>query len=483
MLGRKRAAALGPTGSKHWAVSAGAAFVLATSVSNCSFPEYDFDPSAGGTSGAGGLGLAGANGGSSSGDGGEPDTSGGGGTSPQAGAGAGGGVAGGEAAGAAGAAGADCAYPTPLDYPAHCFDHALADGETGVDCGGGQCSPCAGTEACVGNADCLSSTCTTGACVPVLGLQYTSIVGDAFVRSPKFVLTISYSDPSPTTLEELTIRYYFNHNGVTEPLIGLDSQATIDPGGMQMDVSAKVQSLVRRYPLGPASNANGRKTDSYLEIGFTSPASVTNGTKLVITQDIVASSTDELFDQASHYSFINGSAANAAITVYRDGKRVWGVEPPMVAFPECAFAGGVNLNGETVQVDGESITAEAEQQLTFAGGSAYANSAAKALPAADAPTTTLLTTARTLSSSGSATWAVPNGKYWAYAWLTSAASADSGTLSIQDNLTDKFYGLQKSSGAGWGLVGPYLIDVSREQVALTATGIVHVAGLKLYRTE
>ncbi len=465
-------------------MSAGAAFVLVASASNCSFPDYDFHLADGaGTSGVAGGSPGGTHSGGSSGDAGAPDPGGGGGMAPQVGGGSGAGNASGGDAGASGSAGAGCVYPTPLNYPPHCFDHSLADGETGVDCGGDQCSACAGTQTCAGNDDCLSGKCTAGACVPVLSLDYSVIVGDAFVRSPKFVLTITYADLLSTTLQDLTIRYYFNHNGVTEPVIGLDSQATIDPGGAQMDVSGKVQTLVRRFPMGPASNANGRKTDSYLEIGFTSPASVSNGTKVVITQDLVASSTDELFDQASHYSFVNGAAANEAITVYREGKRVWGVEPPMVSFPDCAFAEGVHLNGATIDVENETIIAEGEQQLTFDGGSSYSNSAAKALPATDAATTTLLTTARTLSSSGSATWTVPNGKYWAYAWLTSAASADSGTLSIQDNPADKFYGLQKSSGAAWGLLGPYLIDVSKEEVALTATGIVHVAGLKLYRLD
>jgi hypothetical protein len=410
MSGRKRVARLGPPRPKSWAVSAVAAFVLAASVNNCSFPEYDFQPTAAGAAGASGSTLGGANSGGSSGDAGALDAGRAGGTSPQGGGGSGNGSAGGGDAGAAGAAGADCVYPKPLNYLAHCFDRSLADGETGIDCGGTDCSPCAGTQACAGNGDCLSGKCTGGACVPVLSLEYSVIVADAFVRSPKFVLNITYLDPmQSTTLHDLSIRYYFNHQAVTEPVIGLDSQATIDPGNAQMDVSAKVQALVRRFPMGIASNANGTKTDSYLEIDFTSTATVANGTKLVITQDLVASSSDELFDQPSNYSFLNGSGANEAITVYREGKRVWGVEPPMVTFPDCAFAGGVNLNGEALTVDSEPISAEAEQQVTFDGGSAYANSAAKALPATDASTTTLLSTARTLSSSGSAAWAVPNG--------------------------------------------------------------------------
>ncbi len=121
---------------------------------------------------------------------------------------------------------------------------------------------------------------------------------------------------------------------------------------MQMDISDKVRTSVHRFPIGP-QDQNGRSTDSYLEISFDYSATVTNKTKFEITQDLVAGSPDEPFDQNSHYSFVNAATANEAITVYRAGKRVWGVEPPMALFPECAFAFGVNLNGPALAADGD----------------------------------------------------------------------------------------------------------------------------------
>jgi hypothetical protein len=447
--------------------------LLSAILNNCGFPEYDFhSDGTAGNAAVGGNGPGGGVNGGSSGDAGSAE--------PAAGAPVGGG-----SAGEAGAAGAGCVYREPLIYPAHCFDHTLGDGETGVDCGGGQCSACASAESCGSDADCLSGKCTAeSTCVQVFGVQYASIVGDALVRAPKFKLTLDYLDPVSTTLDQLRIRYYFNHNGVTEPVLGLDSQATIDPGGSQLDISAKVQAQVFRTLLGPAAPNNGRKTDSFLEIGFNSFATISSGTRLEITQDIVASSTDALFEQPSHYSFLNGAAANETITIYREGTRIWGIEPPLSELPACAYVAAVNLNGGALELPNDSVAAESEQPITFDGGSVYANAAAKVLPATDPATTMLLSSARTFSGSASATWAVPNGKYWAFAWLTSAASSDSGILSIQDNPTDKFYGLQKDSAAAWALLGPYLVSVRDEKLTLSAaSGIVHVAGLKLYLAQ
>jgi hypothetical protein len=111
------------------------------------------------------------------------------------------------------------------------------------------------------------------------------------------------------------------------------------------------------------------------------------------------------------------------------------------------------------------------------------SSSPKPFPATDADTTTLLASAFILTGSDSATWSVPKGRYWAYAWLTSAAGTDVGTLAIQDNPADKFIGFQPASGAGWAQLGPYAIEVSDGSLGLSATGKVNVAGLALYRAQ
>jgi hypothetical protein len=313
--------------------------------------------------------------------------------------------------------------------------------------------------------------------VPFIGLTYTPIDTNALTRTPKFRLNITYLDSTVMSLRQLTIRYYYNHNDVTEPIIGLDSQATIDPGNMQVDISTKVLTSVHRFPPGPAAG-NGSITDSYLEIAFNDSTTVTTGTKFVINQDFVGGSSDPLFDQNSHYSFTSVTGANPGIGVYRAGQRLWGVEPPMARFPECAFSSGLNIDGPALTVSGESLQAESEAELTFNGAAPYA-STLKVLPATDATTSSLLATGRTLNTGESVAWSVPNGKYWAYAWLTSTVASDSGTLSFGTSVADRFFG-SVSGGARWGLLGPYSVTVTGHSLQFTVDGSVHLAGVKLY---
>jgi hypothetical protein len=43
--------------------------------------------------------------------------------------------------------------------PVHCTDLVMDDGETGVDCGGGECAPCPGGSGCLHSSDCQSNNC------------------------------------------------------------------------------------------------------------------------------------------------------------------------------------------------------------------------------------------------------------------------------------------------------------------------------------
>lgn len=487
MLRRNRARRLKATAGSskgspgRWAVLGGVALTLLASLNNCGFPHYEFNTqgSAGRTDGGGGA-TSGA-----SGVAGAPDMQGGAGTPANAGrdAGAGGGGDGG--GGAGGEAGvAPCVYPEPVIYPAHCFDGTRGDGETGTDCGGGQCTACAGTQTCAVDDDCLSGKCNADkTCLQVLSAEYSNMVTEPFVQGGKFHLTLTYRDSHSTTLDQIRIRYYFNHNGVTEPVLGLNSQVTLYSTNGPMNVpSEKIHTQVYRTALGPEAPNNGRRTDSYIEISFSAATTLLSGYKLDIIQDFSASSSDVLFDQNSHYSFSSGPNSNDTVTVYREGKRLWGIEPPWVEFPECAYAGGVSLNGRGLTVGGDELTAATEAALTFEGGGAYANSAAKAVPATDSGTTELLTTSRTLTGSATATWMVPDGEYYACAWLTAAASSEAGVMTIQGDPVDKFIGWQSGQAAVWSLLGPYEVTVSHGALSLgVASGVVHVSGVKLYR--
>jgi hypothetical protein len=50
--------------------------------------------------------------------------------------------------------------------PAHCDDGTRDDGETGMDCGGGECPACGVGDGCDVGADCESKSCPAHTCVP-----------------------------------------------------------------------------------------------------------------------------------------------------------------------------------------------------------------------------------------------------------------------------------------------------------------------------
>lgn len=472
----------------RWALGAGLALMLGSAQNNCGFPTYTFPLGASGGGGSPGA-MGGTAGGAPTGGGQNGGAAGSAGVDPGAGGmGADAGAAG--AAGAAGSGGEVCVYPEPVQYPPHCFDKLLGDGETGIDCGGGACLPCDGDQACVHDSDCTSGACTTAnTCSPLLRLQYESIVTGALTPTPKFHLIITYLDSKQTALANLTIRYYFNHNGVVEPVIPLDTQATVQVGNSPSNppMSWKIHRLPPGLP-----DASNRTTDSYLEITSTSQLTLTAGATLDLTQDIVAGNLSSQFDQNSHYSFlsVNTLTVNEAITVYRKDAstgvpiRIWGVDPPLTVLPDCAYAYGVNLGGNAIAVGGRQLAASAGQtQFT---GTPYASTAHVPLPATDAATTTMLSTAFPLSSTVGATWtAVQSGQYWAYAWLTSAASADTGTLSLQGNAADQFSGTQAQNSSYWALIGPYLVTIAAADggLQLTSSGNTNVSGLMLYRAK
>jgi hypothetical protein len=317
-------------------------------------------------------------------------------------------------------------------------------------------------------------------------MSYTSIVSDAFTRTPKFSLAITYLDSAQALLQTLRIRYYFSHNGVPEPVLALHTQATFDPDNQsQRDISADMVARVYRLPPGPL-DGRGFISDSYLELTFpTNQSSLVRGAKLNITTDIVAGGADPdpAFQQATHYSFIRGGPLeNDLIAVYRGEQLIWGAPPPLTLLPDCAYAAGVNVNGPALTIGAQSLEAGSEAHFQYSGVT-YQNSFA-VLPTADPNTTAMLRTGYALGAD-TATLPIAAGKYWAYAWLTSGASTNAGQLVIQGAPKDKFWMQQvlQPGAAVWARVGPYPIDVASGSVALSGTGSVNLAGLELYRTQ
>jgi len=446
--------------------------VLALSASDCGFPDYGF----GATSGA--AGSFGAVGGAGTGGGGGTVT---GGTSGSGGGGHPIGGEGGASAGAGGEAGAACVYTVSPGYAPHCFNKIKdPESETDVDCGG-QCGPCAGAQTCSANADCSSQSCSANKCAPYLSMTYMSIVADAFAHTLKFNLELDYLQQNKfLRFQDLRIRYFFDHNGVNEPVIAPDTQGTYKSGTQQVELTSR-HYRVYRTPRGPADE-RGIVTDSYLEITFDNAAQMTAGDSINLTQDIVAGADPtSTFQEATHYSFLQtgSSIPNPRIAIYEKDRLVWGMPPALAEIPDGAFAAGVSLNGPAVTVDGHELAAGSSANLTYSG-QRFQNTASL-VPVADAGTTTLLHTGLDLQSDVAA-WTVPNGSYWAYAWLTSNVNAMSGVLMIQDNPSDRFDLQQLGSGNAWQKIGPYAVTVTDGRVKLNASGVVNIAGVELFRT-
>ena len=68
------------------------------------------------------------------------------------------------ACGGGGGGGGSGTSTTPPPPAATCSDGVKNGAETGVDCGGGTCPPCAATKGCLVATDCQSAVCTAGVC-------------------------------------------------------------------------------------------------------------------------------------------------------------------------------------------------------------------------------------------------------------------------------------------------------------------------------
>jgi len=455
----------------------GASLVCAWSVSNCGFPDYAFNETTGGGSNAGGgvggdAGTAGTagNGGALGGSSGSSGSAGSSGSLGEAGM-----------AGEAGGGGTPCTYPTPVTYPQSCFDNANSPGETGTDCGGSVCPACfTANQGCLVASDCANGECSAGFCTQTLRVSYMSLDANASTPFPKFRLVVEYLSQQSLPLKTIRLRYFFNHDGVSEPVLAQgDAQALLN----SQDITSHVRWTAYRLPLGPADN-RGRQTDSYLEITFSSAASLQSGSMLELVQSIAAGSANPPFQQAAHYSFeeVGTLTENRFVTLDSGTKRLWGVEPPLAVIPDCAFQAAVNFGGPAVTVGGYAYAASTDAAVDFAGAIFDGTGQPSPLPDTDNATTQLLSTSFVMVSN-QATWPVANGSYWAYTWLTSALSTDAGQLTIQDNPADPFQGVQRASGAAWARMGPYPIDVLDGNVkfGMIGSGRVSLAGAALFK--
>jgi hypothetical protein len=166
-------------------------------------------------------------------------------------------------------------------------------------------------------------------------------------------------------LSDLTVRYYFTIDG--EKPLTIDFWTTT--------VKSYVNLRVVKMPV-PSLRA-----DTYLEISFAPEAgNLASGSKIDVYPWFYKSDWSS-FDQSNDYSYTNSSdfTISDKVTVYKAGKRVWGVEPElfdMPPFPTPIHAvsadTSVSLSWEAVEgatgydvdIDGEIVTNIAEPAYT-----------------------------------------------------------------------------------------------------------------------
>ncbi len=370
--------------------------------------------------------------------------------------------------------GGDGTPPAPVDigpcgqrqHAKHCWNRELDPDETDVDCGGARCAPCAADQLCTTPTDCGSGACTNGKCQRLFTIQYLQEMPDEETASFRFKARLADLGKAPVLLNDITIRYYFSRNSVTEPILPSGSVIQFPEKG---DISGSAL-----WSIGRQLRGNGITSDAYLELGFVKGKLVTEGESLELDASAITGDGKSLFNQKTHYSFDSGTVLHESpnLTVYVKGARVWGREPPIDDPPSC-FRLGVNLDGPA-----ETVGADAWLTSPAAVVARYINPLVALRPATDAGREDMLR-AGFFFHNDSFSYPVENGSYALLAYAWSADGAETGTLKVQDTDRDTFHARSFAGGGPWVALGPYRVAVANRELKLAARGDLRIGGIEL----
>ena len=453
----------------------------------CTFPDFvvplagsgspGVEPSAGaGATGA--MATAGAQG--QVGGGGSADQVGGG-----SGSGGGGGSSSGDMAGSsgsgnggsggsAGAGGSGGGGPELVEvgpcgerpHPLHCNNHKLDVGESDVDCGGFNCLPCAGDETCAADRDCATASCSNGKCARLLSLKYVQHNADQETPQLAFNATLALTGKNPVLLRDLSLRYYFSRNSVTEPILPTGKALQLPNGG---DISESARFGIVRQLRG-----NGITNDAYFEVSFTGGKILSAGETLDMTAQADTGDGVSLFSQKTHHSYDSDAALHESkkLAVYYKGQRVWG-SPPAIDDPAECFKLGVNIDGPAVTVGSDAWLISPDSVLNR-----YIEGAVVLKPDTDAGREAMLRSGFFLHGQ-TFSYPVPSGSYALLVYTWSADGAETGTLKVQDQTLDTFHATSFAGGGPWVPLGPYRITVANGQLKLGAVDDLRIGGIEL----
>jgi hypothetical protein len=459
----------------------------------CTFPQYDLNRD--GLSGAG-NGGSGAEGGS------VIPSSGTGGTSAMGGtAGTEGGTRADPVGGGGGEGGTppdpECAPEQwPVDkcadtclhrFPDHCYDGDQSGDESDVDCGG-SCQGCT-YERCEMNDDCLSGSCRAAGpdpavCAPPLGLDYIAHEGNASVSTTAWSLTLTNEQAdggSTYNFRDLKLRYYFQRDGVTEPLALLSPQTILKlAAGDSREISA-TRTIVREE-----STVDG-VYDAYVEIGFTESGQLFPGDQVLLYQQLRSGDPARSnFDQRTHYSFDKNGGPSLHITVFYKDRLAWGLQP-QPNHPRACFARAVDLNGQTTTVNGQTWETSSDAKVTTTG-TGVSPSSVDLNPPASSSLAKVLGNWTHLQAGQNLTLPVENDAYLVYLYAVSPSTADNSAshFTLQGEEPDSSGGFMGNidDGQAWVRLGPYRVTVTDQRLVVgVSSGAVNFAGLELWYPE
>lgn len=462
---------------------------LGLASAQCTFPEYDLRVDA--VSGADTMGGSAAASGSGATPGGTGNANGG-----QAG------TAAEPVAGAAGEPGnmpgpecapeqwpvSRCAPACLRRFPDHCYDGEATGDETDVDCGG-SCQGCT-FEKCDTNDDCLSGSCRAGGpdaaqCGPPLALSYTPHELAVSVATTAWSVTLTNQEAvggRAYDFRDLTVRYYFERSGVTEPLLTNGTQSNLKLASGESRAVAGKWSIVREQD-GPE-----RSYDAYVELGFNEPGQLFPGDRLELYQQLISGDpAASNFDQRANYSFVPTTTASLRIVVrYRD-KLIWGLEP-RPNHPRACFARAVNVNGPALTVFGDPWQSATQAGVSTTG--AGVNQGTAFFPEVTGTLAKALETYTRLNADQELILPAQNDTYLVYVYATSPgndANASHFTLQGEEPVSSGGFKAQAAGGGqAWAKLGPYRLEVMDEQIVvgvLTGSAPLNVAALELWYPE
>jgi hypothetical protein len=474
---------------------AGALLVTA----QCTFPQYEIDPPVVGK--AGNAVVAGAAGdGAMAGRGGAS-------ASPSAGAGAGGVAEGGRAseAGAAGAPAAAgegggasgcpaeqwpvgrCEGDCLTRYPDHCYDQEQGGDELAPDCGG-SCQPCV-LEACVEPDDCLSGICATGSnggvCQSPLVLLHEAYELNNSVSSTAWSMTLRNVDEGggrTYLLRNLRLRYYFDRNGVTEPILLSATQANLYlAGGQSLELKGTSWSIVR------VEDARDAAYNAYVEVSFDDSGRLFPGDEIELYEQMLTGDpSTSNFEQRANYSFTDQPAGpwQHVTVIYRE-ELAWGLEP-RPSNPRACFAKGVNLNGPALSVDGNAWLSAS--QAGVMGNGTGISQGGKLSPAVSGETAAMLATGYRLQAGDAFSVSAENGQYLLYLYAVSPTThVMTSQLTVDGKSfvnSSKFRSQESTAGLSWARLGPYRLSVTTGKITVAVTsGSIDFAGFELWYPE